>query len=236
MNVAEIETAMKNFIAKHSMQFKDLALRETALLELGALTMASEHYRLKGYVVTVENPKNGLFAAKLSSAGHPFNFSWFRCELDGNVFEIHSNLAVEGAHKDGARYVVDVAIVNGDTAVPKTKPKIPWDKLENESLSTFVEVKKLIVYPMLLAQFVGIVHEISPQSLKKSKSTSAPSDHFPPSLISLGYLQGTSAKVLNGFVKRKYRICVIHNFHTHLSAMKNGTCTESPFNPITTLV
>ena len=34
--------------------------------------------------------------------------------------------------------------------------------LPNSELVTFAEVKKLVVYPMLLAQFVGIVHEIKP--------------------------------------------------------------------------
>lgn len=236
MNIGEIQIAMKNFIAKHSMEFQDLAVRESALLELGALTMASEHYRLAGYTVQVENPKEGLFAAKLTSRGHPYNFSWFRCERDGTVLEIHSNLAVAGAHKDDARYVVDVAVVDGDDAVPKSKPKKPWDRLENSRLSTFVEVKKLVVYPMLLAQFVGIVHEISPNSLKAKKWTASAKDHFAPSLISLGYLQGTSASILAGFVKRKYNICVIHNFDVHLSSMKNGVCAESPFVAIKKLV
>src|SRR5579883_250583 len=110
MDVASITTALSEFIAAHRSNFDSLSARETALLELGALTMASEHYRLIGYDVTIQNPKNGLFAAKLTSRGHPFNFSWFRCESKGgDVVEIHCNLAVEGARGDGAIYVVDVA-------------------------------------------------------------------------------------------------------------------------------
>ncbi len=236
MNVSAVEGALKTFISKHSVQFHNLAVREPALLEVGALTMASEHYRLGGFSVSVENPKNGLFVAKLTSRGHPYNFSWFKCVRDGETYEIHSNLAVKGAHKDGAVYVVDVAVVEGADVVPKSKPKKPWLALDNKKLSTFIEVKKLIVYPMLLAQFIGIVHEISPRSRRKSKAAPKITCHFAPSLVTLGYLQGTSAKVLDGFAKRKYYICVVHNFDVHLSAMRRGATTASPFVAIAALV
>lgn len=229
MNVTAIENELKAFIKKHALKFEHLAVRETALLELGALTMASEHYRLAGFNVTVQNPKDGLFKAKLSSNGHPFNFSWFRCTKGDEVYEIHSNLAVMGGHKDGAVYVVDVAVVKGDDKVPKAKPEEAWVALDNDALATFAEVKKLVVYPMLLAQFIGIVHEITPANLKKVKAGVSPDDHFPPSLITLGYLTATSHKALQGFGKRKFRICVVTTFDMHLSQMKKGQATTSPF-------
>lgn len=230
MDVDKISDSLSAFIKTHSLSFHHMALRETALLELGALTIASEHYRILGYSVTAENPQSGLFAAKLSSRGHPFNFSWFRCEKGGDVFEIHSNLAVAGGHKDGAVYVVDVAVVAGDAAVPKIKPKTPWVRLDNKDLVSFVEVKKLVVYPMLLAQFVGIVHEIMPQALKRTATAAeGEDDHFPPTLVSLGYMKGTSASILKGFAKRKYRVCIIHSFDAHLYAMSRGSVDKSPF-------
>lgn len=236
MNVTEIEKSLKAFIRSHSLQFQQLAVRETALLELGALTIASEHYRLAGFTVTVENAINGLFVAKLSSRGHPYNFSWFRCVKGDELYEIHSNLSVMGAHKDGAVYVVDVAVVVGADQVPKAKPKKPWVALENNALATFAEVKKLIVYPMLLAQFVGIVHEIAPAKLKKPKPGTISDEHFPPSLITLGYLTKTSGKALKGFAKRKFRIGVVHHFDMHLSQMRQGKVEKSPFTLVGNLI
>lgn len=229
MNVSDIEKELKAFIDKHSVQFEHLAIRETALLELGALTMATEHYRLAGFTVTVENAVNGLFVAKLSSRGHPYNFSWFRCVRGNELYEIHSNLSVLGGHKDGAVYVVDVAVVAGEDKVPKTKPKQKWVALENSALATFAEVKKLVVYPMLLAQFIGIVHEITPSRLKRLKPGAAADDHFPPALITLGYLTATSSKAIDGFAKRKFRVCVVHNFDVYLSQMRRGQASQSPF-------
>lgn len=203
MNVADIEKELKTFINKHSVQFENLAVRETALLELGALTMATEHYRLAGFTVTVENAINGLFVAKLSSRGHPYNFSWFKCVKGDELYEIHSNLSVMGGHKDEAVYVVDVAVVIGDDKVPKSKPKQKWVALDNNALATFAEVKKLVVYPMLLAQFIGIVHEIAPSRLKKLKAN-LPADHlFPPSLITLGLFNRDLKQGSNGVCETK---------------------------------
>lgn len=54
-------------------------------------------------------------------------------------------------------------------------------------------------------------------------------DHFPPALITLGYLTATSSKALKGFAKRKFRLCVVHNFDVYLSQMKRGEASESPF-------
>lgn len=229
MNVSAIEQELKAFIDKHSVQFEHLAVRETALLELGALTMATEHYRLAGFTVTVENAMNGLFVAKLSSRGYPYNFSWFRCVRGEEVYEIHSNLSVLGGHKDEAVYVVDVAVVVGDDKVPRAKPKQKWAALENSALATFAEVKKLVVYPMLLAQFIGIVHEITPSRLKRSKTGTQADDHFPPALITLGYLTATSSKAITGFAKRKFRVCVVHSFDVYLSQMRRGQAPRSPF-------
>ena len=125
--------------------------------------LTSEHYRLTGSSVNIENGKNGFFSVKLSARGNPYNFSWFTCTRSDAAFEIHANLAVGGAHKDKAVYVVDVAVVKPNK-IPRAKGNTPWVCLDNANLVTFVEVKKLVVYPMLLAQFIGIVHEIKPSS------------------------------------------------------------------------
>lgn len=116
-----------------------------------------------------------------------------------------------------------------DDKVPKAKPKQKWVALDNGALATFAEVKKLVVYPMLLAQFVGIVHEITPSRLKRLKSGTPSDDHFPPALITLGYLTATSSKAIKGFAKRKFRLCVVHNFDVYLSQMRRGQASASPF-------
>ena len=125
-------------------------------------------------------------------------------------------------------YVVDVAVVKPNK-IPRAKGRTPWVCLDNSNLVTFVEVKKLVVYPMLLAQFIGIVHEIKPKLLQGSAYGFKKYNHYCPALISIGYLKGTSSKVLVGFGRRNYKVCVVHSFDTHLSSMRAGTVTASPF-------
>ena len=228
MDTLKIKNNLEAFIRRHRSSFESLVIRETTLLEMAALVMASEHYRLAGYSIGIENDKGGFFSVKLSARGHPYNFSWFTCVRSDAAFEIHCNLAVGGAHGDGAVYVVDVAVVK-PRIVPRARNKRPWGCLENPDLITFVEVKKLVVYPMLLAQFVGIVHEIKPTFLHASSCGLNPYNHFYPSLVTLGYLKGTSRMILDEFIRRNYKICVIHNFDVHLSSMRAGTATTSPF-------
>lgn len=73
------------------------------------------------------------------------------------------------------------------------------------------------------------MHEISPARLKKLKAGLPPDDHCPPSLITLGYLTATSSKALKGFAKRKFRVCIVHNFDMYLSQMRRGEAKKSPF-------
>ena len=61
--------------------------------------------------------------------------------------------------------------------VPRKKQQPKWERLDNGDLITFAEVKKLIVYPMLLAHFVGIIHEIMPNNLN-SVSQNISAVHF----------------------------------------------------------
>ena len=77
MDVAKVKRELQSFIRRHKASFQSMAVRETAMLEMGALVLTSEHYRLAGYSVGIENDKNGFFSVKLSARGNPYNFSWF---------------------------------------------------------------------------------------------------------------------------------------------------------------
>lgn len=105
---------------------------------------------------------------KLGSRGYPWNFSWFTCEGRGKTFELHSNLSVYSEYRrDNGVYVVDVGVAKGGV-LPRSAPSSGWRAVENQHLVTFAEAKALVIYPMLLAQFIGIVTEITPIFLRAS--------------------------------------------------------------------
>lgn len=186
-----------------------------------------QHYRAYGYNTSIQNPTGTQeFRVKLSTRGHPADYSHVVCERGASVFELHSNLSVLGG-RDSGIYCVDVAIVNPGV-VPTVKSKKGSDALKNSELISFAEAKKLVIYPMLLAQFVGIVHEIKPHFLRKNKKYCLGDDHLHPALIALGNLTPNAKDILRSFNRRKYKIVVAENFDIRLSAAARAIDT-SPF-------
>ena len=137
------------------------------------------------------------------------------------------NLMVRSAHDVGI-YCVDVGVVRAG-AVPETAGRADkWACVENSSLVTFAEVKRLVVYPMLLAQFVGIVHEIKPVCLKSPPpSYIGRFEHLPPALLALGHFSGNSSAIVQGFKARGFTVCIAEGLDIRIAAHRKGT-SKSP--------
>lgn len=197
------------------------------MLELAAVTGIQEHYRSNGFSVSVVNPDDAaVFRIKTSTRGHPWNFSHIQLVKGPLEAELHMNLLVTGAHDEG-RYCVDAALVKPGI-VPVTKPREPWVSTPNSALISFAEVKRLVVYPMLLAQFIGIVHEIQPKFLFPRKVMNVDRKrHLPPTLIVLGHYSGNSQIIVDTFKLRKLQIHIAENYDARIAAHRKGT-TASP--------
>ena len=191
--------------------------------------MCAEHYRLAGYEVSPNNLQKGVFRVKLGSRGYPWNFSWFECARDGRTVEIHSNLSVYSQYRmDEGVYVVDVGVCKGGV-VPRSKTADKWYAIENHALVTFAEAKRLVIYPMLLAQFIGIVREITPVFLEGSRPTGfSEAGHFDPALLAVGYLHATARKIAFAYHDRGYLVRVVPNMEAELSRLRRrGRLTSS---------
>jgi hypothetical protein len=198
---------------------------QTKLLELGAVTGLAEHYKAQGCKARVENPKGKKsFVVKTSTRGFPWNFSRIVIEKESALCELHMNLMVRGAHDDGV-YCVDIGITEPGS-IPTAKPKAEWDSLDNPNLITFAEVKKLVIYPMLLAQFIGIVHELKPSFLKGRRSVATV--HPSPTLIVLGHYSGNSQAIVSHYKKRNIHVTIAENYDGRLSRVRTGAA-KSPF-------
>jgi hypothetical protein len=225
MNVDEIRKAIQRVIKKHRKAFQVIGHSQTKLLELGAVTGLAEHYKSFGYQARVVNPKGKKsFVVKTSTRGFPWNFSRIVLEKDEVLCELHMNLVVMGAHDEGI-YCVDVGIAIPGS-VPTTKPDADWRCLPNAQLVTFAEVKKLVIYPMLLAQFIGIVHEIKPNFL--SGRGGLTEVHPSPVLIVLGHYSGNSREIVSSYPKRNIHVTIAANYDGRLSRVRSGVA-KSPF-------
>jgi hypothetical protein len=180
-------------------------------------------------VTTVVGTVNGTFVVKTGTRGHPARYSRIRVEKGGVTAELHMNLLMRGAHDEGV-YCVDVGVVQPGVVPEKAGNKQKWVCVENEFLITFGEVKRLVVYPMLLAQFVGIVHEIKPDFL----ADPAPERfdryrHLPPVLMALGHFSGNSAAIVRAYERRSIRLCIAENFDMRIAAHRKQTCASPLF-------
>ena len=225
MDLAEVSAAIRRIIRAHRAAFQMVRNDQSKLLELAAITGYAEHYRAHDYDVTIANPPGQKsFIIKTSTRGHPWNFSRFVAVRGEEVVELHMNLMVRSAHDKGI-YCVDVGVVKAG-CIPSSRPAQPWECLSNESLITFAEVKKLVVYPMLLAQFVGIVHEILPKYLAVARRRRT--SHPPPTLIALGTFSGNSTSIVGSYRSRKINLQIAENYDIRLARLRNSPLT-SPF-------
>ena len=115
MDVDLVHRELARFMSRHQLRFHELPRIQTQLLEVGATTIAAEHYRLRGYRVTAQIGIGAGFRVKVTSRGYPWNYSWFAVEPENQTFEIHTNVAVTGAYElDDARHV------------PRRRSHPPW--------------------------------------------------------------------------------------------------------------
>lgn len=231
MEVDEVKRALSEFIASYRTEFSRLANRQSQLLEMGALALTAEHYRINGYAVEPRNLRRGSFKIKLGSRGYPWNFSWFKCVRGEREFVIHANVPVfSNYRKDEGRYVVDVGVLDVD-GVPRSDSDEEWVAAENEELWTFLEAKRLVVYPVLLAQFVGIVHEVKPRFLGGRRPYGfCVGGHFDPALVAVGYLHATARKVESSYADRGFKIQIVPAFDTRISELRGGHTSRSPLS------
>ncbi len=231
MNVGRIQNDLRRFIARHQIQFDHLASSEPQILEISALAVATTHYERNQYKVLPENLKRGTFRVKVKS-GYRENFSWFQVARE-QAFEVHANLGVQSAYAaDTGIYVVDVAVAR-NRAVANRGPGKRDEWIANDDLVTFLEAKKLVAFPMLLAQFVGIVHEIKPTFLSGRRPRGfLRESHFDPALVTVGPVARTAGAIRDGFKARGFRIGIITNFDNRISWLSRNDAAASPLDAV----
>lgn len=229
IDISHIADDLTEIINRFQIQFYNLDRKESQLLELSALVFTAEYYRERDYIVTPKNLIDGAneFFIKIRANAKPFRYSYFDICKGEEKFEIHGNLQVKGCFDENGIYVVDVAVIKNGQIPTILKEQKKWKAVPNSGVITFLEVKKLIIYPMLLAQFVGIVHEIKhcflegkiPRGFKKQM-------HILPSLLAIGYLSGTANNIISGFKTRNYKILIVPNFNREISNLRRDGYIE----------
>lgn len=224
MEIVELVESIRKVVADHIGALREIGESQTKLLELASVTGVVQHFAALGYDAQVSNPTGSTFRVKTSTRGFPWNFSYFTLQSGNEKIEVHMNLMVRSARDEGI-YCVDVAVVKPGTILNPGKGQ-KWVCVENEALLSFAEAKKLVVYPMLLAHFIGIVHEVKPGYLSVSKEKVF--GLLPPVLITLGNFSGNSKAIVSNYPARDISVVIAENYDIRLARVRAGSFV-SPF-------
>ena len=87
--------------------------------------------------------------------------------------------------------------------------------VESEELISFAEAKHMSGFAELLASFIGVVHELKPDRLRKIRIKKYMNNHLPPFLYVSGILYATAEGIKETIERRKFDID-IYSFHEKL--------------------
>ena len=224
-------------IKRHGTVINDIKKRSSSLLELSAMMLAVQHYELKQYRVSL-NSKQKKFRPKWHTGGDPRQSSYWIVSRGNKSFEIHMNTPVwDPFTEDTSTLVVDVGIINKDANLKyqpnnsaiddgKRRRGRRFSGFLNKDLITFIEAKYLPIYPMLIAHFIGIVHELKPWALGgKAPSGFRKASHFDPTLVSQRNFSANAERMVEGMGKRKFSIRIVQSFDRYVergNLIKNG--------------
>lgn len=225
MNEEAVQQGLRALATNHSVTLARFGARQSQLLEVAGLLTAAQHYSMMGYDVQPHNLRDGLFRSKVTTSPYPQRYSYFEATRGARSFEIHSNMPIRGAFPlPTAAYVVDVAVIRSGLLPPSNVRCV----IESQDVITFAEIKALIVYPMLLAQFIGIVHELVPRFLAGRLPYGFRRDgHFKPALITIEHLRPTSVEIVEAFATRGFRVKICPELDKFVAMRGWDTAIES---------
>jgi len=167
-------------------------------------------YQKNGWQAKIINPPKKDFTLKFSTRGKPSSYSYAVCEKDTKKCQIRHGLRVNTRsyrhnNKHPANICCDIVIIK-DVQLDYFSTD---DAIANEWLIAFGEVKHMWAYAELLAGFIGMVHELQPERLKRIrtiKQSKIPQIHMSSFLNVSGELWSTAKGLKETIKKRKYDI------------------------------
>lgn len=180
-------------------------------------------YKEQGWEIEFVHPEGSPNVAKLkfNTRGRPDNYTYAVCTKSSQRIQVRHSLRVATRHFKGsqrydANVVLDVAVIeDGNLSHYGTN-----DALDNEKLLTFAEAKHMSAFAELVAGFIGLVHEICPDKLKRRKTKTPQScEHLPPYLFVSGHLLPTAMGIVETMTSRKMQIRV-YDYTQKLTKLK----------------
>lgn len=215
----QTQKQLKAFFKKQKPKLNSFGSTVNQTFEAYVFAKVIQWYQNNGYTIKLINPKvNGrqFFRLKFSTRGAPNKYSYAEMTLNGTTIQLRhqlriSTLSHHGALRHNANICCDISIIaNQDLSQYTTD-----DALPNNDLLSFGEVKHMSAFAELLASFIGLVYELSPQNLNKVRIAGYTSNQIAPFLYVSGLMNPTAKGIQETFQDRKFNI----DIYSHLNPM-----------------
>jgi hypothetical protein len=198
---------LKKFFEDQKDEINDFGSKVNQTFEAFIFALVINFYKKEGWKVEIINPEGkSEFRLKFNTNGTPKNYSYIKCSKKDKICLIrHQQRAFtysySSKNKEKANICCDIVVFEDvDLSNYKSSDAIP-----NENLISFGEVKHMSAFAELLASFIGLVHELKPEKIKKIRDSSwKRNDHISPFLYASGFLNPTAKGIKETIQNRKY--------------------------------
>ncbi|MES2638088.1 MAG: hypothetical protein V4850_01340 [Myxococcota bacterium] len=230
---AETKKRLVSFFSAASKELHLFGATVNQTFEAHVFAGLISHYAELGWKTKLVHPGkkadgSAVVRLKFSTRGKPSGYTHAVCEKGSTRVQIRHQLRVFTAHRTGREkrlpsVCLDVAVID-DTDLDALKTD---DPVPNAILCSFGEAKHMSAYAELVAQFLGIVHEIMPSSFAKPKPTDRQAHHPWPFLFVSGKFYPSAEGIVETIVARALRV----RFFNHVSGFKGFPLAMTPAPP-----
>jgi len=215
INLKQLKTSLSGFFSQHQKSVSIFGKTVNQTFEAFVFASAVGWYRTQQWTVTIENPLDEetakpVFKLKFSTRGRPSGYSYAKCTSGTSEVHIRHQLRVatrayRPKQKTPANVCLDVAVIEPtDVTLYTTNTAVP-----NSQLVTFGEAKHMSAFAELVAGFVGLVHEMQPNRLRRIRAKAWQNtirSHPAPFLYVSGILYHTAQGLKETIERRRFDI------------------------------
>jgi hypothetical protein len=210
IDTSSVRAKLWDFFTRNKSNITEFGSTVNQTFEAFVFASLVNWYATHGWLVEFKNPgPNRLVKLKFNTRGRPSLYTYALCTKGNEKIQIRHGLRVGTYHHRPeftrpANVVLDVAVIS-DTDLSKLKTD---EHLDNSKLITFGEAKHMSAFAELVANFVGLVHELSPRMLTPMRTPTSPAcrEHPAPFLYVSGYLYPTAQGLVESIKYRGYDI------------------------------
>lgn len=206
-----VENRLEIFFRNNKSQIQNFGSTVNQTFEAFVFASVLNWYISNGWSVDIRNPVSNPKEVKLkfNTRGKPGGYSYAICEKNNEKIQVRHGLRVSTFYnKPGftfpANVVLDVAVIY-DRDLSQLKSN---DYVDNTDLITFGEAKHMSAFAELIANFLGLVHEMKPDAMLPFSPNNFKNfpDHPVPFLYVSGYLYPTAKGIFESIKDRSINI------------------------------